>query len=205
MIAFSNSTELEVEQKLINKSVANYDQINETIQFYQTPKISKEKITELIALLETMKLNKWFCYTKYIIWLDLIGGVSVWSEQSCNLIALIIFYDENFKEEVALVYSPTSYYYLIMPTKTFTRLKRRTGHYILLKLKMLSLSQVPMSRKTQRMAQPRLTPSFLLRSGVLVYLSWNMDFGMVSSICGRAHTNRHSTQTSGGEFFTKNL
>ncbi|GAA4058835.1 nuclease-related domain-containing protein [Amphibacillus indicireducens] len=58
IIAFSNSTELEVEQKLINKSVANYDQINETIQFYQTPKISKEKISELITLLETMKLDK---------------------------------------------------------------------------------------------------------------------------------------------------
>lgn len=58
IVAFSNSTDLEVEQKLINKSVANYDQINEAIQFYKTPKISKEKIAELIALLETMKRKK---------------------------------------------------------------------------------------------------------------------------------------------------
>lgn len=58
IIAFPNSTELKVEQKLINKSVVNYDQINEAIQFYQTPKISKEKIMELTTLLEAMKLKK---------------------------------------------------------------------------------------------------------------------------------------------------
>lgn len=58
IVAFSNSTDLEVEQKLINKSIANYDQISEAIWFYKTPKISKEKIAELIALLEAMKRKK---------------------------------------------------------------------------------------------------------------------------------------------------
>lgn len=47
-----------IQTKKDQQTVANYNQINEAIQFYQTPKISKEKITELIALLETMKLNK---------------------------------------------------------------------------------------------------------------------------------------------------
>ena len=58
IIAFSNSAKLKVDQKLINQYVANYDDINEAIRFYQTPKLSKEKIAELFKLLETMKTNK---------------------------------------------------------------------------------------------------------------------------------------------------
>ena len=38
-------------------------------------------------------------------------------KQDCNLIVLIIFYDQHFDEEVALFYSPISCYHFIMPTK----------------------------------------------------------------------------------------
>ena len=56
-------------------------------------------------------------------------------KQSCNLIALIIFYDENFKEEVALVYNPTSYYYLIMPTKNFHTSEEKNGALYITEIK----------------------------------------------------------------------
>lgn len=52
IIAFSNSAQLEIDNKLIKgHRVSNYDEINQTIKSYTTPQLSKDKITELTTLL----------------------------------------------------------------------------------------------------------------------------------------------------------
>lgn len=55
--------------------------------------------------------------------------------EKCNLIALAIYYDDNFKEEVAFLFNPTNFYYLIMPTKYFLTSKKKKGTLHITELK----------------------------------------------------------------------
>ena len=53
IVASSNTAELEIDPSLIKKGkVCQYDQIAETIQTYQTPKLAKTKIAELVEQLQ---------------------------------------------------------------------------------------------------------------------------------------------------------
>lgn len=54
-------------------------------------------------------------------------GVEHLITQDCNLIELARYHDDQFKEEVALLYSPLSHYYLVMPTKHFHKTERING------------------------------------------------------------------------------
>lgn len=56
-------------------------------------------------------------------------------KQKCNLIALAIYFDESYKEEVALLYSPISSYYVTMPTKHILTSEKHKGTIFVTELK----------------------------------------------------------------------
>ncbi|MBU5594498.1 hypothetical protein KQI76_04915 [Amphibacillus sp. MSJ-3] len=56
-------------------------------------------------------------------------------KQKCNLIVFAIYFDENYQEEVALLYSPISSYYVIIPTKHILTSKKHKGTTFVTELK----------------------------------------------------------------------
>lgn len=55
-------------------------------------------------------------------------------KQKCNLIALAIYHDEDFGEEVAMLYSPISSYYFPIPTRHILETTKHSGHVFVTEL-----------------------------------------------------------------------
>ncbi|SEO25981.1 hypothetical protein SAMN04488134_105166 [Amphibacillus marinus] len=56
-------------------------------------------------------------------------------KQLCNLLIVHVYDDEDFKEEVALLYSLTSQYYLKIPSRHILETKKIKGKRFVISLK----------------------------------------------------------------------